>query len=58
MAPQNANEMVLSIATILIACGVFAYSINSVGQVFQEMGMTEEEANKNLRIINRYMSKK
>lgn len=31
IVPVNTNEMILCILTMLIACGVFGYSLNIIG---------------------------
>ncbi len=33
--PSTEAEIILCIVTILVSCGVFAYSINSIGFIFQ-----------------------
>lgn len=38
ITPQNNNEIVLSIVTILVTCGVFAYMLNSIGVIAEELG--------------------
>lgn len=43
---------------MFIACGVFAYSINSIGQIFQSIFYEENELNKKLIIIKNYMRNK
>ena len=34
----NEDELMLSVITMLICCGVFAYVINSVGVIFEDFG--------------------
>ena len=35
--PCNTHEKVLSIFTMLIACGVFGYSLNVIGNIINEI---------------------
>lgn len=37
ITPQNDYEIVLCLFTIFIACCVFAYTVNSIGQIFNEL---------------------
>jgi hypothetical protein len=37
ITPQNTVEMTVSIFTSLIGCGVFAYSLNSIGNIISEI---------------------
>ena len=55
--PVNNQEIILCISNIFIACGVFGYSMNMIGQIIQEFFKYEAENNKHLYIINRYMEK-
>lgn len=35
--PNNPYEMVVSFMAIMISCGVFAYSINKIGAIFEQL---------------------
>ena len=37
ISPVNFKEKIYAIIMLEIACGIFAYSINSIGIIFQEM---------------------
>ncbi|KAL4487255.1 hypothetical protein ABPG73_005765 [Tetrahymena malaccensis] len=52
----NETEMVLCIFTMIIACGLFAYSINQIGVIFEQFGKEQKEKEGNMYIINRYMN--
>ena len=56
--PVNSSEMVLCIFTMMIACGVFGYSLNTIGQIIQDFFKNDAEINDNLNIINNYMYNK
>jgi hypothetical protein len=50
--------MLLCVFTMVIACGVFGYSINLVGVIISDFTSFSTEIKKNARIINNYMQKK
>ncbi|KAL4500332.1 hypothetical protein ABPG72_003283 [Tetrahymena utriculariae] len=52
----NETEMVLCVFTMIIACGLFAYSINQIGVIFEQFGKEQKEKEGNMYIINRYMN--
>jgi hypothetical protein len=56
--PQNTLEMMVSIITSLIGCGVFAYSLNTIGTIISQINKKENEILDNLNMINNYMKKK
>ena len=42
ISPQNPVEKLFVILMMIVACGVFAYSINSIGVTIQEMYQQED----------------
>ncbi len=40
---------------MLIACGVFAYSVNCIGMILTDFSSREKELKENLFVINNYM---
>ncbi|KAL4434925.1 hypothetical protein ABPG74_021264 [Tetrahymena malaccensis] len=56
--PTNDTEMILCIFTMLIACGVFGYSLNSIGMILMDFNSREKEIKDNLFTINNYMDQK
>ncbi|EAS07059.2 cation channel family protein (macronuclear) [Tetrahymena thermophila SB210] len=50
--------MILCIFTMLIACGVFGYSLNSIGMILMDFNSREKEIKDNLFTINNYMDQK
>ncbi len=50
--------MIISICTILICCGVFAYAINSIGEIFKDFGQLEIFIKKKMYSISCYMNQK
>lgn len=43
ITPQNTTERVFSIMIMVLSCGVFAYSINSVGNILKDIYKKEDE---------------
>jgi hypothetical protein len=56
--PVNAYEYMLGIVTMLCTCGVFAFGINTIGVVFEDLIENEKLIKKKMSIINKYMIKK
>ncbi|EAR99319.2 cyclic nucleotide-binding domain protein (macronuclear) [Tetrahymena thermophila SB210] len=58
ITPVNSIEYLLSILTMLIACGMFGYSLNSIGQILSEMDINNKEYDEHFNAIYGYMHKK
>jgi hypothetical protein len=43
---------------MLIACGVFGYSLNIIGVIINDFFSKEQEIDKKIEIINKFMKKK
>lgn len=56
--PTNSIEIVFCIIFIFFACGMFAYSINSIGIILSDISKQENEFRKDLNIVNDFMSDK
>ena len=54
----TAIERVFAIIVMLMSCGVFAYSLNSVGSIFQEMYKKDNEFRAKIVDITYYMKKR
>ena len=55
---QNSYEKVFSIIFIYMACGLFAYSLNSIGMIVSNIAKRNDEFQKNKTLINGYMKQK
>lgn len=55
ISPRNYKEIMLAIITILVTCGVFAYMLNSIGVIFEELGQKRKLINIKSYVINKYM---
>ncbi|EAR86210.2 cation channel family protein (macronuclear) [Tetrahymena thermophila SB210] len=56
--PVNSREYLLSVLTMLIACGMFGYSLNSIGQILSEMNINNKEYDEHFNAIYGFMHKK
>ncbi|KAL4434928.1 hypothetical protein ABPG74_021267 [Tetrahymena malaccensis] len=56
--PQNPKEMIISVFTMLLSCGVFAYSINAIGTIFNTLNKKSLDKKNNMYTISQYMAKK
>lgn len=58
ITPANNDEIILNIVTVLMTCGVFAYILNAIGVIFEDLGKKEKDINIKSYIINSYMKNK
>lgn len=58
ISPKNSVEVIFTIGTILVGCGVFAYSLNSVGNILNDISKEEREYKYYLKKLNFYMNSK
>ncbi|KAL4469617.1 hypothetical protein ABPG74_004870 [Tetrahymena malaccensis] len=58
IVPVNGKEYLLSILTMLIACGMFGYSLNSIGQILSEMQINNKEYDEHFNAIYGFMHQK
>jgi len=55
LTPQNPLEILFVIVFIFLACGIFAYSLNSIGVIVADIWKRQNEFAKDLNIINEFM---
>ncbi|KAL4483975.1 hypothetical protein ABPG72_013981 [Tetrahymena utriculariae] len=58
ITPFTNIEIGTCIVIMTIACGVFAYSVNEIGTLIQDLRKNQQEIKKNLQTISRYMHNK
>lgn len=58
ITPQNPLEEVFVIIFIFVGCGIFAYSLNSIGIIVGDIWKRENEFTKDMSQINRFMKEK
>lgn len=56
--PTNSTEYLSSIFTMLIACGMFGYGLNSIGLILGEMNAHQKMCEAHTQVINRFMNQK
>ena len=56
--PQNDIEKLFCIFFIYAACGIFAYTLNVVGNIIHQISKNKSHFLNNIMIINEYMNKK
>ena len=50
--PKSPYEMVFSCFSMLRCCGVFGYSVNEIGAIFNDLSRASTEMKKNMQVIN------
>ena len=58
ITPHNPLEILFVIVFIFVACGIFAYSLNSIGIIVSDIWKRQNEFSKDLNIINQFMQEK
>ncbi|KAL4492316.1 hypothetical protein ABPG73_003264 [Tetrahymena malaccensis] len=58
IVPQSTNERVYVICVAFVSCGVFAYSINTIGETVREKKRNEEEYNKKIVQLQLFMKQR
>lgn len=58
ISPVNPLEILFVIVFIFVACGIFAYSLNSIGIIVSDIWKRQNEFSKDLNIINQFMREK
>lgn len=56
--PENEIEVLVAIFIILVGCGVFAYSLNSIGEIINDMTRDENEFRFYMRKLNIFLRNK
>ena len=58
IVPQNNSEVLLALATIIFGCGVYAFNLNSIGMILQDINKENTRFKHNINIINQFMKRK
>ena len=56
--PHTNNEKIYAMFTMILACGVFAYTIGSIGSLVQKQNEVSNKYREQIVAVNRYMKKK
>lgn len=58
ITPQNPLEIIFSIIFMFVACGLFGYVLNSIGNILHEISKRNNEFLKEKNMINQFMKEK
>ena len=58
ITPQNESETIVCLVSVLLGCAVYAYNINSIGMILQDLNKESISFNHNINIINQFMQRK
>jgi hyperpolarization activated cyclic nucleotide-gated potassium channel 2 len=56
--PKTSNEKIYSMASMILACGIFAYTVGSVGGIISKQNSEANLFRERSIAVNRYMKKK
>lgn len=55
ITPVNTLERLFVICVMLISCGVFAYSLNSIGRILEELSRKDAIFRENISLLTSYL---
>jgi hypothetical protein len=58
IVPRTIAERILVIFIMLISCGVFAYAVGNIGQIFSDMIKKKEKFKERMSIMTTYLNKR
>ncbi|EAR84834.2 cation channel family protein (macronuclear) [Tetrahymena thermophila SB210] len=58
IVPVNYIEILITIIIMLISCGIFAYALNQIGIIFEELQSQSRQSQKYFMILNNYMEQR
>jgi hypothetical protein len=58
ITPQNTQERLLIMISMLVASGVFAYTINSIGTIVSRYNLLAVNYREKMNYVNRYLISK
>lgn len=56
--PVNDTERIFVIVITLLSCGVFAYSVNSIGSIIQNITYKNQAFKNKMMLLSQHMSKR
>ncbi|KAM3136932.1 hypothetical protein pb186bvf_011017 [Paramecium bursaria] len=57
LSPQTPIERLFGVFFLLIACGVFSFTMNTIGNTMQQLSQKQDQYQKKISDINNYMGK-
>lgn len=58
ITPRNEIEIIICLISLVLGCVVYAYNINSVGMILQDINKEQSDFQHKINIINSFMHKK
>ena len=58
IVPSSSSERIYTVFIMAVACGVFGYAVNTIGQIFNEMNEQRIAHRQKIRQITNYMKRK
>lgn len=58
ITPYTVNEKIFAMITMILACGIFAYTVGSIGSLVSKQNSGENAYREQVVAVNRYMRKK
>jgi len=58
ITPKNYIEKIFTIVLVLLSCFIFAFCMNSVGEILKEMGKQESQFKEKMGCLNMYMEQR
>ena len=58
ITPQNEIEVIVCMISVVLGCGVYAYNINSIGMILQDLNKENAEFTHKINVINQFMIRK
>lgn len=58
ITPNNYVEALFCVFTMFIASIIFAYSLNTIGLILEEMNRNSQLINENMAVVNNFMRRK
>jgi len=55
ITPVNTQERLFVIFVMLISCGIFAYSLNSIGRILEELSKRDSIFRDNISLVTAYL---
>ena len=58
IVPENNAEMIFCIVSVFLGCIIYAYNLNSIGMILQQLNKENVEFNQKINVINHFMIRK
>ena len=58
ITPQNKQEIIVCVVSVVLGCVVYAYNISSIGMILQEFNKDNVEFTHKINVMNQFMKRK